>query len=459
MKNLLLNLAVGATMLASFFSCDESNLIGGSVQPDQDKISVFYDTVHVQSSTVFVDSILYRSSSAFLGEFTDPFFGTTKSDFLAQLYCPKNFSFPDDVKRIDSSFLYLYYEDLFGDSTTMLNIKVYEMSKAMDLYKPYYTNIDPTSYYNKSNLIGQYSVSPGDLYTSDSVKSLSSYQTVIKVPISLAIGNRFLKDSRTNPEKFAGTNTFADYFKGIYVTTNFGNGTIINIDHSELEFIYGTYKYSKTSGGLRDSFVVAGSYFPVTKEVRQVNRFQHPDLSYYLNPSDKADSLNYIFSPSGLYTKISIPDKVFQLINGSSVNRMRLKILATQQDESEYGMEPPKNMLLIRESDARSFFSRFELNDGLNSFLATYNSDTKTYEFNLSYYAQKMVRHMADPEKSSFIPFKDMLMIPVNVVTSTDGASVRLEQTLKPSAVKVRGAKHPTQPMKLELVYSKGKIN
>ena len=70
-----------------------------------------------------------------------------------------------------------------------------------------------------------------------------------------------------------------------------------------------------------------------------------------------------------------------------------------------------------------------------------------------------MVRKHDDPESTTFIPFYDMLMIPVTVVESTDGSEIRLEQSLTPCAVKVRGAKHLTSPMKLEMVYSKGKIN
>lgn len=459
MNNFLLKSLIGLTLLATLYSCDENNSIGGSIQPDQDKISVYYDTVHVVSQTVFVDSMLYRSSSAYLGEFTDPNFGTTKPDFLAQLYCPRQFSFPDDVKRIDSSFLYLYYEDWFGDSTTMLHINVYELNSPLMIGQSYFTNINPAKYCDKSKLLGQYSFTPGDLYATDSAKSLSTYQTVLKIPIDLVLGNKFLKDSRLNPSTFASPEKFAQYFNGLYVTTNFGNGSIIYIDHSEVEFCYGTYLYSKTSGGLRDSFVVGASYFPVTKEVKQVNRFEHPDLSYYVNPSNSSDSLNYVFSPAGMYTRITIPDKVFNTLSGSSVNRMRLKILATQFDDSDYGMSPPNNMLLIRESEAKDFFSRFEMNDGLNSFLAEYNSESESYEFNLSYYAQKMVRELDAPESSSFSPFNNMIMIPVTIIESTDGTQVRLEQMLKPSAVKVRGAKHPTQPMKLELIYSKGKIN
>jgi len=71
-------------LMAGLSACSDEGLLGQSLQPGQDVISVYYDTVSVYSETVVVDSILSRSASAYLGEFTDPFFGTTSCDFLAQ---------------------------------------------------------------------------------------------------------------------------------------------------------------------------------------------------------------------------------------------------------------------------------------------------------------------------------------------------------------------------------------
>jgi hypothetical protein len=429
------------------------------VQPEQDRINLYYDTIHVSSQTVQVDSILYRSATAYLGEFTDPWFGTSNCDFMAQLYCPYGYSFPDDVKRIDSSYLYLYYENWFGDSAALMHINVYELSSPLKVGQSYYTNLQPSQYCDKSKLLGQLSFTAGDMYSSDSIKALSNYTTVLRVPIDLSLGNRFLSDYNANPAYFSTPERFRNYFNGIYVTCDFGNGSIVYIDHSEVEFCYGTTLYSHTMEGLRDSFVVGASYFPVTKEVKQVSRFSHNDLRSYLNPDDASDSLNYVFSPAGLFTKVTIPSHVFDRLSGKSVNSMKLKVNATQLDESHYAMAPPSAMLLIRESDALGFFSRFELHDGLNSFLAEYDTEDECYDFNLSYYAQKMVRELDDSTSTGFVPFTTMLMIPVTIVESADGDQVRLEQLLTPYAVKIRGWNHPTQPMKLELIYSKGKIN
>lgn len=460
-RQFFLTLPLGFTLLTALTSCTDEGALGQSLQPGQDAINVYYDTVSVFSETVVVDSILSRSSAAYLGEFTDPFFGTTACDFLAQLYCPYDQAFPDDVTQIDSAFLYLYYDSWFGDSTTLMHVTVYELDQPLKRGVPYYTNHDINPYIQQARRLGKTSFTAGDMYSTDSMKLLDTYKTVVKVPIDVNLGNRFLRDSR-DPVKSAFFKTpeaFTRYFNGLYVDCDFGNGSITYVNHTELELCYGTTLESSTMDGVRDSFVLGASYFPITKEVRQVNRFSHPDLRNYVDPFNPADSLNYVFSPAGLYTRITLPTHLFTDLSGKAINAMTLNISASQLDESTYGMAPPSTMLLIRELDAADFFSRFEVSDNVYSFLADYDSRNECYDFNLSYYAQKMVRALADSTSTTFEPYTNLLLIPVTVVTSNDGDEVRIEQLLTPSAVKIKGWNHPTSSMKLELVYSKGKVN
>lgn len=448
------------SLIVTLASCSGDDTLDFSFQPDQDKIVAFYDTISVYSETVEVDSIFSRSSISYLGKFTDPFFGTTTCDFMAQLYCPYNLSFPDDAQRIDSAFLYMKYDGWFGDSATLMHVKVYEMTKPLLWDQAYYTNLNAADYLVGSKLLGSTAFTTGDMYSTVAERKLSTYSTYIKVPIDVSLGNRFLNDAR-NPLKsaaFATPEAFRDYFNGIYVTCDFGNGSIAYIDHSELELCYGTTKVSNTSG-LRDSFVVEARYFPVNKEVKQVNRFDHSDMKRSFNPTNPADSLNYMYTPAGLYTRITLPDSVFENLGGNTINSLKLELNATQLSAWTYGMKPPSSLLLIRESDAKTFFRLNVMDDDLYSFLAEYNSSTKSYTFNLSYYAQKMVRELNDSTSTSFEPFTNMLLIPVTSVKNKDGETIRLDQLLTPAAVKVKAWNHPTANMKLEVVYSKGKHN
>jgi hypothetical protein len=402
-----------------------------------------------------------RNSLAVLGEFTDPTYGTVKSDFMAQLYCPFNFQFPDDVTTIDSAYMYLYYDSWFGDSTTVHHMNVWYLDKKpLDTSFPYASSTNPADFTSKSKLLASGTFTTGDFMTTDSAKALSSYSPALRLPLDMGVCRQFLADNRSNPAKFAKPSAFNQYFNGLYVTTDFGNGSLLYITHSELEMMYDTYLYSNTSNKqLRDSLVVGASYFPVNKEVRQINRAEHPDLRSYVNPSP-TDSLNYVYAPAGMFTKVTLPNSLFRKgtgkLSGKTVSGMKLYVQATQVDEeSDNALAPPSSMLLIDASKVKSFFSGFELNDGLYSFVAKYNSDSLNYVFDLSYYAQKMIRENDDSTRTEITPFTEMLLIPVTTVQNDDSEDVRQEHIITPAAVKIRGGNHPTQPMQLRVVYSK----
>lgn len=441
-------------------SCTEDNFIGSSVQPGRDVLDVRYTTMPVVSQTVFMDSVYLRNSVAVLGKFTDPTYGTIKSDFVSQLYCPYNFQFPTQMTSIDSCFLYLYYDSWFGDSTTVMHLNVWELDKNRPDNKPLsYSSTSADDYCSKTKLIADYSYAAADFATSDSLKELSDYQRVIRVPIDInVLAKRFFKDNREHPEYFATPNAFNDYFKGLYITTDYGNGNLLYITHSELEFAY-SYKMVANHSQSLDSVVVGGSYFPITKEIRQINRVEHPDLKrlVQLNPND---TINYLYAPGGMFTKVTIPDSVFEATNGemdhSIINSFKLYVNATQLDDDwEYAMSRPKSLLLIDESKSKSFFEGFNLNDGKYSFLGNYDSNTDSYVFNLSYYAQKMIRVKAGESVDDFTPFTNMILVPVQAVENSSGVNIRLDHVITPSAVKIRSSKSLLNPMQLRIVYSK----
>lgn len=461
MKKTFLSLVSGLILSAALFSCVDDNTIGSSMQPGQDVVQIDYKTISVQTETILQDSVYLRNALAVLGEFTDPTYGTLKSDFMAQLYCPFNFEFPDDVVSIDSAYMYLYYNNWFGDSTTVHHLNVWYLDKqALDASFPYGSNVDPSLYTSKSKLLASGTFTTGDFQTSDSAKALSNYSPALRLPLDLDLCSQFLADNKSMPEKFAKPSAFNNYFNGIYVTTDFGNGSLLYVTHSEMEMLYRTKVYSNFSGlTLRDSAIVGGSYFPVNKEVRQVNRATHPDLRSYLNPTT-TDSLNYVYAPGGMFTKVTLPDSIFKKgtgqLSGKTINGMKLYVNATQvDDDAEYALAPPSSMLLIDASKVNAFFSGFELNDGLYSFVADYNADSLNYVFDLSYYAQKMVRENDDSTSTEFKPFTELLLIPVSAVQNEDKEDVRLEHVITPAAVKIKGGNHPQLPMQLRVIYSK----
>lgn len=438
------------TLCLVLVACTDGNSLGNSLQPDKDKMTTDTATFSLTSTTVITDSILQRNSRAILGEYTDADFGTTKADFMAQLYCPPNFSFPEVTdNEIDSAFLYLFYNEWYGNENALFETSVYLLDKTLDLDKAYYTNIDIDEYCTRENKLGSATFTP--VTAKNEWTDLEAY--CVRVPLNPDFAQQMLLDYQADSTLFDGPRNFAEYFPGLYVTLSYGNGCMVYVSDAQLELCY-NIKYKGKDEVLRDT--VAANYFPITKEVRQVNRYEHPDLSAYLAELEN-DSLNFIYAPAGLFTEVTFPmSEICTRLSEKNINYARLKVSATAFNDNDWSLTPPEKLLLLKEQDIHTFFGEYNKADDLTSFLASYDKDEACYIFNLSDYVQKSVRY-ADKDLDStqvFEPFDKMMIVPVEEVFNGDKVSLYLLQDTRPSAMKIRSATNPVAPMKLELVYS-----
>lgn len=436
-------------LLTALLSCADGETIGGSVQPQKDIVSTDTATFRLSSQTVLVDSILQRNSSLLLGEFTDGNFGTTKAEVLTQLYCSPDFSFGSGTAdEADSAFLYLFYDSWFGDSTSLFEVSVYQMNETFDLNRSYFTNIDPDDYCQRDILLGRATFTPVRSYN----KWTSATKYCVRVNLDKSLGTKIIQDYKANPEHFKGSKAFNDCFKGLYLTTTYGNGSLLYLSQIELELCYG-YQI-QTDGQTVDT--ISATYFSMTPEVRTINTFQHPDLSSYM-PVQETDSLNYLYAPAGMYTSITMPvSDITSRLSHKNINYARLMLSATGFSDESWGLNPPEKLLLIREEDVHDFFASFGTADDTYSFLASYDEGNDCFIFNLSSFIQKCIRQ-ADgnlPESSDFQSYSKLLLLPVSQITNDDGTALYLTPEITPSAVKVRSGSHSSQPMKLEMVYS-----
>ena len=436
-------------------ACLDGGTIGGSIQPSKDKVSTDTATFRLTSRTILTDSILQRNSKAVLGEYTDARFGTTKADFMLQFYCPPSLRFESSVDsviddEIDSVFLYLFYDSWYGDSAALFEAAAYPLTQSLDLSQPYCTNLPAAQYVDKSRRLGAVPYSP----LSSENEWSDQYDYCVRIPIDTSVVSHIVTDVREHPEWFADYKTFQEYFKGLYVTTTFGNGAFLYVEHAELELCY-DYRYLNSDSVWKDTLMA--SYFPYTTEVRQVNSYDHPDLSAYVSPESDQDSLNYLYAPAGMYTEIDLPmDELCQRLSGCNINYARIKVDATDLDDSQWGLNPPEKLLLINKQDINTFFANFNLSDDLYSYLTEYDEGDDCFVFDISNLVQKSIRY-ADGDldsTSTFSPVSSMMLVPVEEVENADGTSLYLLPCTDPSAVKIRSGAHPDQPMIIELVYS-----
>lgn len=448
--------------LISFFvsSCtDTLTDIGKGIQTNSDQISVGTDTFHLQTDTVFDKSITSHPDSFLLGTFYDTKFGTVQAEILAQVNCPEGFTFPP-TSIPDSAKILLYYSSSFGDPLSPLDLNIYEINKNTFTYTGVYSsNLNPADYSDKSLKLGERIIPAG---------AQTSAAKVIEFKLLNDFITRFKDDSH-----YSSTNNFLSFFKGIYITANFGTSTLLNIGSINLRYYYHyTYKTKNIYGA--DSTAIVKDYlnFPANSEVRQVNCIQHPDRYSVVKPSPE---VNYLSSPANLQTRVNIPlntinNRLNTGVNGKklTVNSALLKVDVVPEDTitDPYLKLIPviKYVLLIKEDSIESFFNNKKVPSDTYSVLAQYTSSLKVGTTNVyeQYYTFNVAKLIATELKNAtpgkvLNPLK-LRLVPVAVTTSTSSNNAITISSVKEQfvmgAVTICSGKNTTSPMRLNMVYS-----
>lgn len=462
-----------AILIASLIttSCiNESSTIGGSIQPSGDSIHLYKDTIEVSSKTIRMEDVFYNSDYGVLGEFADPVYGKMKADFMLQFYAQKGFKFADSMviaNNIEESItkieLRLEYYKSFGDTKTPFQAEIFELKKPLngDNLEEYY--VDKV---NVEEFVGSPSsrVSAGKkVYTAedssvpDSIKKLSSYIPSVVIPFNSTRQSywaRQIMDNRTQLDQ----QWFNNVFKGLYITTNYGDGTLLYVANTKLIL---HYKYIKNKKQ-RDTTAT----FISTKEIKQSNNLGYPQgqLEAII---DKVDTINHVRVPAGLMTEIILPisqlkgklDRFGNPINWNNivVNTVKFSLRSKTIDTNKYPIPIPSHLLMIKKEERKKFFINNQTPDNINSYVAAKDT-SNVYNFNnIAKLIQREIRNAASSGNFADI---NMVVLPVtvNTTTASDGSTVitAVKNQLEPSAAMLIKTKDKTlkHSLQMEIIYS-----
>nr|WP_320059470.1 DUF4270 domain-containing protein [uncultured Bacteroides sp.] len=472
----------------SFFGCDDNTKgLGLDMLPDSDNITVLSKTFDVTTQSILSGPIYAKTTIGYVGKFTDSEFGSYEAGFLTQLNCTDNLKFPFEVMAGDTAYLaelVLYYSDnkkenkkgYFGDSLSTCRMNVYELNKVLD--KNRYTDINPEQYYSKTGLLGRKAYTAVDLSLSDSIRSASDFTPFVRFVLPKNFGNNIIKQNKEHPEYFKNADEFIkNIFKGIYVKTEYGDGTILYIDHVSMNIVYNAH-YTDSIGNFlkkkdgKDSLYYGKRTFAATKEIIQANRFTSSN-----ELQKKADETNstYIKSPAGIFTEATLPlQQIATELSKDTLNAVKLSFVHyAQEKKNQFSMMPPQYVLLIREKDKNTFFEENKLPDNITSYLAMHNaSAANQYVFsNLSRLITTCIAEKAEAKKKAGTAWNEdkwmqdnplwnkVVLIPVSVATTKDSRGnvsiASIQHDMQPSYARFKGGADGVNKLKLEIVYSK----
>ncbi|MBR2300397.1 MAG: DUF4270 domain-containing protein [Bacteroidaceae bacterium] len=445
--------------ILTFTRCDdETATIGGSIVSSNDTITYNVKTLYASSRSILADdSILANTNRVYIGRFTDPETNTVfTSDFLAQFNCVEDYGFPDNGVVGDTAVsieLKLFFNNYFGDSLNTMRCEVYELDRTLEEGKPYYTNIDPIEFVDAgSKPIATKSYCAIDNTVPDTLLLDDNYTRNITIKLPQEIGNRFIskyyeKDAYNNhigKDYFSNSEDFINnIFKGVYVKTTQGDGTVIYVSMARLNVTFDYYIKGKS--GKLDSLVQGISTFSSTREVLQVNKFKNNKLKEFI---DNNSDYTYLRTPAGVFTEVELP--ISDIIeSGDTLNSV--EITFTRYNESTdkvFDYTPPAKLLMVRKGELHDFFFKNKINDNITSYVATFDTYSNEYKFNnisrlINYCANEREQGTDDPD------WNKVILVPVSITTDSNGSTVAISHNLSMTNARLRGGKKTQIPVKI----------
>ncbi|MEA1885798.1 MAG: DUF4270 family protein [Bacteroidota bacterium] len=389
-------------VLVTFFvmSCEEDPAsIGEGILPQSDFDSIVaIDTIGVEMYTLFSDSATsMQPTVSYLGKILDPYFGLTSSDFVSQLWIAAEW--PADGFTIDSVKMKFEITDVMGEMVGTNTLNIYEIAEKLSADSTYLVSSD---------------VPIKDLMVSVEIPPLEEgTDTVLTMDLPLSFGEYLLRDTSILYLR-SDTVDWRDFFYGLYFeypqTDNYHMLQLNMVKSSESTSSYAgaTIVIYYTNGmGYERTYA-----FTINPRCMLYNRYLHdfeaaePDKKIkYINEPIR-DTLAYVQSMEGVYSKLSIPGLEFLRLvpYDVAINKARL-YLPVYISGPDYTEEMVPGNIYMRYDSAgvKRVLSDYFIDP---SFLdGTYNKVNDLYKVNISNFVQNYIEgRVNEPVIEIYLP-------------------------------------------------------
>ncbi len=318
MKLKTLASALLVTLMIS--SCDDSTgTIGTSITSDMDKLEIKTDSFNVTTKSIAAGNVLSRNINGYLGKFKDPETGSyITADFMTQFGVLEDFNLPnegdivskDNGKVIaDSCEIRLYYDDVVGDSTALMHLKMYELSKPVTDAAALYTNSNAieSNYLRSGGFEVEKAYTLADLTTDAKEKAEKNYSPSIKISMNKPYtdkdgvtyknyGTYLLQKYYSKPSDFSNSYTLINnVIPGFYFKSVGGSGSIGRVFNT-IMFVYFRIQYN---GKVYNRI----ASFSGTQEVLQATHIVNDQQA--IQQLINQNSGTYLKTPAGIFTEMT----------------------------------------------------------------------------------------------------------------------------------------------------------
>ena len=379
---------LAAGMLLGLYACTDET-IGVSITDSVSSI-IEDSSFVITGQSVRNDHVQMRTSTKMLGSLQADGYGRLAAEAVTSWMPAMSIDTTGTSAELsDSCRLKLripYRNGFTGDSLAPMRLNVYRLNKTLPT--PIYSDFDPTGYYDPQDLLASESYSP----TSGWLEIATSYETgsvqydtvrVISVPMSVELGRELFNIYKSDPSMFSTPKRFADIFPGIYITNSYGSGHVLNIKATEFDVYY--RQHGKKDDGTDTIYSKSQSYLASTPEVVSDNIIHFSIDDAITSMVNQGAAM--LVAPAGYEVQVRFPiqdiiDKYKANIgnNQSIINSLSLT-LPVSVPETEYDIQPPTYVLMVKTSKKENFINGDSLTNNQDSFYAIYDAANKEYVF------------------------------------------------------------------------------
>ena len=372
----------------------------------------------------------------------------------------------------DSCEIWLYFDkDLcYGDTLTPVKMRMLELDRPMDDNRTYYSNYDPVEegYIREGGLKHDLAFTLSNLTYTDSIRNLSGYTDIARIPLNDAYTDRsgkvynnygtyIMRSFYESPEYFKNSYTFINHMcPGFYFQFSDGLGVMAKLSNIEMRVFYHFKKDTTTYyGAMR---------MASTPEVLQTTKVTNDKEGLKRLVAD--ESCTYLKTPAGIFTEMTLPvDDIMSSEHKSdsllSVS-LTLKHINSAIPQNKYLLDEPASVLMVMKDSLYSFFEKEKTYDYTSAFVADLYSNSYSFSnignlINLMY-LNKFVGELADPEWLQKHPnWNKVVIVPIasTSVTVTTSASIvySLCNEMGLSSTQLEGG--PNSPIEVKVIYAK----
>ncbi len=473
--------AIAITAMA-IISCNENTgVIGSSLTDEADKLDLSTGIYHATTRSILADSIYARNYDCYFGKVKDPETGTyVTSEFMAQFNMLENYKMPqketiltkaeDGDIAADSCEIWLYFDkDLcYGDTLTPIKMRMLELNRPMNDTMTYYSNYDPVKegYIREEGLKHDLAFSLSNLTYSDSIRKLSGYQDIARIPLNGSYtdkngkvydnyGSYILRSFYESPEYFKNSYTFIhNLCPGFFFQFADGLGVMAKLNIIEMRIFY----HFKTDTTYYGTMRMAS-----TPEVLQTTKVTNDKEGLKRLVAD--ESCTYLKTPAGIFTEMTLPVENIMSPEHNTDSllsvSLTLKHINSKIPQNKYLLDEPGSVLMVMKDSLYSFFEKEKTYDFTSAFVADLSTNSYTFS-NIGnlislMYQNKFIGELTDPEWVEKHPnWNKVVIVPIATtsitVTTTASIIFPLSNEMGLSSTQLEGG--PNNPIEVKVIYA-----